>query len=292
MNTLGKRLKDATTGLSPEEKARLAIEDIFRGEPVLPSPERHRLLDAMSNEEGRRYNAVLARYETTKRHVTVLSRLVDALREQLLLRDRILWFQRALLEAEDRLLFEPTTGRALLVDNPNLKPGQPLILELTLASMKLGVWGRKRCPVGKATGVELHDRIIEALEIHARRIRDLAADVKAVYRHIVEESQELGLGFIAGYASLLVDQVSGYDRLLPGKAEDGALEGVAKWDIGECIFPVERRWALIWQEVEENAETARRIREDPEDWWPSAYDHDRQFRDRFLEMAKERARTL
>ena len=38
------------------------------------------------------------------------------------------------------------------------------------------------------------------------------------------------------------------------------------------ILPVEERWALVWEEVEEDAETARRVRADPEDWQPMSVD--------------------
>ncbi len=39
------------------------------------------------------------------------------------------------------------------------------------------------------------------------------------------------------------------------------------------VFPVEERCALVWEEVEEDQETARRMREDPEGWHPPSVDY-------------------
>ena len=39
-----------------------------------------------------------------------------------------------------------------------------------------------------------------------------------------------------------------------------------------CIFPVDDRWALERDEIGEDEETARRLREDPEAWVPSSHE--------------------
>ncbi|MFQ6028956.1 MAG: hypothetical protein ACE5Q6_15860 [Dehalococcoidia bacterium] len=39
-----------------------------------------------------------------------------------------------------------------------------------------------------------------------------------------------------------------------------------------AILPVDERWALVWEEVEENEETARRVRESPEGLIPVCYE--------------------
>ena len=38
-----------------------------------------------------------------------------------------------------------------------------------------------------------------------------------------------------------------------------------------AILPVDKRWALVWEDVVENAETARRIRHDPVDFIPASW---------------------
>jgi len=53
---------------------------------------------------------------------------------------------------------------------------------------------------------------------------------------------------------------------------------------------VERRWALVWEEIEEDEETARRIREDPEKWVPVSFEKSvKEMTGRFLETLKEAA---
>jgi len=42
------------------------------------------------------------------------------------------------------------------------------------------------------------------------------------------------------------------------------------WGSGQ---PVDDRWSLIWEDLEENAETLRRIREAPLDFIPSSWDN-------------------
>jgi hypothetical protein len=204
------------------------------------------------------------------------------------MRDRILWFYRALVEVEEAIIFDPDVAAPLLVENTNLKPGRPLTLRVLFADVSLGVWGRKnRLPVGKAPGVRLHEPVIEALDGHAARIRQIAGEIKALHRYVVEQSRDLGLDYIEGFCSIVVRQVSDHDRPL---LQDMA-ETVEQGHHRDSLFPVDDRWALVWEEVEEDAETARRVREDPEDWVAVSYEeqwHD--LRGRFLEMLKDEAR--
>ena len=41
-----------------------------------------------------------------------------------------------------------------------------------------------------------------------------------------------------------------------------------------AILPVDERWALVWEDIAENPETARRIQEDPQGWMPICYEQD------------------
>ncbi len=154
MKSPEKRLHEIISGLSPEEMARLAIEDALRKEPVLSPGDRHRMVRALSSHEGTRYNKVIDRYQSLLANLRLLTLLVDEARRQLLLRDRILWFERALIELDEAIVFDPGVSDALLVENPNLKPGQPLTLRVSLGTVRLGVWGKKkRSPFGKTSGV-------------------------------------------------------------------------------------------------------------------------------------------
>lgn len=290
MSSGEKRLDDIIKGLSPEEKARLVIEDLFREKPVLSPANCRRMLDEMSPEEGRRYNAVVERHETLKRNVRTLSHLAEGAKTQLLMRDRILWFYRALVEVEQAIIFDADVAGPLLVENTNLKPGRPLTLRVPFADMSLGVWGRKkRWPVGKASGVRLDERVIEALDIHTRRIRQIAGEMKALHRYMVEESRALELEYIEGFCSMVVRQVSDHDRPLLQEMGKTVEQGHHR----DSLFPVDNRWALVWEEVEEDAETARRVRADPEGWVVVSYEEEwHDLRDRFLEVMKDEARRV
>ena len=55
--------------------------------------------------------------------------------------------------------------------------------------------------------------------------------------------------------------------------------------MGGSVFPVEPRWALVWEDIEENLETARRVRQDPESWVPVSFEAEYQELDEgFLDM--------
>jgi hypothetical protein len=290
MSSGEKRLDDIIKALSPEDKARLAIEDLFREKPVLSPANCRRMLAEMSPEEGRRYNAVVERHETLKGNVRMLSHLAEGAKKQLLMRDRILWFYRALVEVEEAIIFDPDVAGPLLVENTNLKLGRPLTLRVLFADVSLGVWGRKqRLPVRNASGVRLNERVIEALGMHTGRIRQIAGEMKALHRYMVEESRALELEYIEGFCSMVVRQVSDHDRPLLQEMGKTVEQGHHR----DGLFPVDDRWALVWEEVEEDAETARRVRADPEGW--VAVSHDEEWHDlrgRFLDIMKDEARRV
>ncbi len=277
MTSPEKRLQEIISGLSPEKKARLDIEDGLRKEPVLSPGDRHKMVRALNPQEGTRYNTVIGRYKSLLENLDLLTRLVDQARRQLLLRDRILWFERALVELEEAIVFDPAVADALLVKNPNLKPGEPLELRVTVGTVRLGIWGNKeRSPFGKKGGIQLDERIAEALEFHIGRARRLAGDVKAIYGYLVDESRAIGLDFAEGFATGIVRQISEYDRPLIEDLLDEMKDGASPSNAWrrESVFPVDKARALVWEEVEEDAESARRIREDPADWVPVSYDRE------------------
>ena len=135
MTSPEKRLQEIISGLSPEEKARLAIEDGLRKEPVLSPSDCHRMVQALTPQEGPRYNRVIDRYQSLLANLRLLTQLVDEARRQLLLRDRILWFERALIELDEAIVFDAAVADALLVKNPNLEAGKPLVLRLSLGNL-------------------------------------------------------------------------------------------------------------------------------------------------------------
>ena len=287
MRSREKRVDDIVGGLSPEDKARVAIEDLLRAEPVISPTDYRKMLGAMRSEEGRRYNAFIHRFQTLKRNLDRLMHLVNDLKKQLLDRDRLLFYLRALEEMEENIssdAFNTGVSKALLIDNPNLRPGRPLEVRVTSATIRLGVWGKRRIPVSQKGGVHPDAKVIEILTLRAKVIRTQATGVKALFRYVKEESQDMGLEFIMGLAIEIVDDVAEHDRSMKrllretqersrqreeeGLTHEERLNRILtdEHELGACIFPVDDRWALEWDEIDEDEETGRSIREDPEEW--------------------------
>jgi hypothetical protein len=311
MSRAEKRLEDIIKGLSPEDKARLAIEDMFRSEPVLSESDYRKMMASMSSEEGRRFNVIASQYNSLRDNIRTLEHLATDIKTKLLVRDRILWWHRCLIYVVEAMIFDPKVAEPLLVQNPNVKPGKPFRLRLPFADITFGVWGRKRrSPIGPDTEVELHEGIIEALEYLTRRIRILTGEAKALYRYIVEESHAIGLEFMAGWATMLVNEVA-YHDVSYSMLTQRSKERFARWEaegltheecverilndepepVGCGIFPVDDRWALVWDDIEENQETAQRVRKTPTDWMPVSYEDDvKGIRGTILDDLKELAR--
>jgi len=324
MSTLEKRLETIIKSLSPEEQARIEIEDIFRSDPLISPADQRRMLASMSLEEGRRYNAYIDQYSRLKAKVVLLQNLANGAKVDLLERDRILWYHHVLEELVDRLGFphyfdkEAHVGKALLVGNRNVKPGKTLEIRLGFATLRLGVWGRNRRPYppGNSPQVVLHEKPLAALELYSQRIRETAADMKVILRYIVESAQAMDLEVLVGLAFQAVESVRQHDRpaieaqvdalmeqarkegwegtredarealtrfilKLPDVQNDGGVDWPLVWQEIQsrdlrgawngAILPVDKRWALVWEDLEESAEAAQRIREHPVDFIPSSW---------------------
>jgi len=268
VTTTEKRLTGIIGKLSPEEKAKLVIEDIFRDEPALSPDAKNKMLQTMGAEEGRRYNAYIDRYSRLKNEVVFLQDMANKVKMDLLERDRILWYQKGLEEMVDGLSFSEE-GKALLVDNPNLKPGKPLEVRLAFATLRLGVWGRKRQPFPSAgpPQVELREKPLAALDLYAKRIREAAADMKAILAYVVEEAQAMGLDVVEGWAQDAVENVRHHDRppeeaqidyLMKKAREDGweATREDAKEALTKFVLTLPNvqkdgdiDWPLVWEEL-------------------------------------------
>jgi len=95
-----RRLEDIVKSLSPEEKASLGIEDMFRPESVLSPSNFRKMLQALSPEEGRRYNTFMERFHTLRRNLLTFNSMREELLRLLLHRDRLLWYYAALMYLE------------------------------------------------------------------------------------------------------------------------------------------------------------------------------------------------
>ncbi len=294
MTSKEKRLEEIINGLSPEEKARLAIEDAFRKEPALSPGDHHKVVRALKDQERNRYDRVMDRLRALLPSLRLLVDLVGEVKSQLLLRDRILWYERALIDIEEAIILNPAIAGPLLVKNPSLKPDEPLEIRLVLGTVRLGVWGRKkRSPFGKMDGVQLDERVAEALQDHIGHVRRAASEIKAIHSYLVEESRAIGLEFMEGVATGVARQISEYDRPLLEDLLQEMRNGAPTSYASErqSVFPVDKDRALVWEEIEEDAETARRIRDDPEHWVPASCDQVMENSGQLLEILKGEAAT-
>ena len=90
MASIGGRLREVVKGLSPEDTARLIIEDTFRDQPVLSAAERRKMVNALDEKEAHRYTAFVERYTVLRRNLLQLTVLAGELHKNLLKRDSLL----------------------------------------------------------------------------------------------------------------------------------------------------------------------------------------------------------
>ena len=118
---------------------------------------------------------------------------------------------------------------------------------------------------------------MEAPEHHIGHARRLAGEVKAMYGYLVEESRAIGLDFMEGIATVVVRQISEYDRPL---IEDvlGPGEG---WLRAQRCLATGRAYSRWTRAGRLYGKRSRRTRkplgvsdDDPEDWVPASYDRE------------------
>ena len=166
-----------------------------------------------------------------------------------------------------------------------MKPGKPVDIAVPFATVRLGVWGGKRNPVSDHGGVEFAAEFVDTLDRGTDTIRSLARVLKALHRYVTEEADEMGLEGVQEMANAAVEEVAGHDLTMK-KIQRSMDERARRWDgegliyeerlqrivteelepSADGMFPVDARWALEWDEVEEDSETARFLRENPEEW--------------------------
>ena len=288
MASIGGRLREVVKGLSPEDTARLIIEDTFRDQSVLSDAERRKMVNALDEKEATRYTGFIDRYTVLRRNLFQLTVLAGELHKNMLKRDSLLWYREALVRMEEAIsldTFDTGVSKALLVDNPALKPGKPVDIAVPFATVRLGVWGRKRNPVSDHGRVEFAAEFMDTLDRGTDTIRSLARVLKAIHRYVTEEADEMGLEGVLEMADAAVEEVAGHDLTMK-KIQRSMDERARRWDEegltyeerlqrivaeeadppADSIFPVDSRWALEWDEVEEDSETARFLRENPDEW--------------------------
>ena len=158
-------------------------------------------------------------------------------------------------------------------------------IAVPFATVRLGVWGRKRNPVSYDGGVEFDGEFVDAMDRGTDTIRSLARVLKALHCYVTDEAGDMGLEGVLEMAGAAVEEVAGHDLTMK-KIRQRMDEQERRWDRegltyeerlerivaeeadppADGIFPVAAQWALEWDEVEEDTETTRCIRENPEEW--------------------------
>lgn len=88
------RIAQVVQAMSPEDKARWVIEAPLLGQEISDAEEQA-MLAKMKPEEGRRYNAYLARWNRLRHNLLALAVMITEIKMKLLERDRILWYLHA-----------------------------------------------------------------------------------------------------------------------------------------------------------------------------------------------------
>jgi len=253
MPSAEKRLEKIMDDLSPEEKCALLLEDEWLHESALSDSERRQLM-AMDQEEARRYKEYLDLFEHLRCDVSSMMDSTQKLLVLLLSRDRILWYIGGLTRCQEALTYDPT-----------FTPERPLEVQVPFVSVALG-------SSEQARGVELSPAVIEVLDSYAKRICEMAREVKALHSQVTQQAGEMGLKFIRELADSTVEQVRNWDQPSLGAIMEEIEERREQWDKeglsegemvdrildadpkprGMGVFPVEERWELDWNSLEED----------------------------------------
>ncbi len=269
MNKQRKQQEKMIDGLSPEDKARWVIEDQLRDPRTLSSAERRRMKNAMEPDERRQYNEFFRRWEELRVDLLILEQLTGCVKQMLLNRDLILTYVQGQWDMMDEIVM----GDAhipLITKNPNIKPRKPVAVELMFATVHFGVGGRQRVPL------PLHHHPLEPNEAYRDLmdfliiyIRQAAAELKAWVAYIIEEAGRLNLDFAAGLANEVVMDVAYHDRPSPEQrshAEHSEAVEEGRMTLEQYLVMqagggwVRDRWALKWDEIEQDVWVALSLR--------------------------------
>ena len=102
----------------------------------------------------------------------------------------------------------------------------------------------------------------EILELYAQMVRQRASECKALAAYVEEEAEAMEMGTVKPLIHWALRELKEYDRPLLREVVSGARGGIPEG----AIYLVEESWALVWEDVEEDPETSRRVREDPTNW--------------------------
>ncbi len=264
MKRIEKRLEELFGSLSPEELFKLVIDDCYKVESgdntIISKNHLHELVQGMQPEEGQRYNALLKKSGDLIHMCRTLNEICMQTEILLLKRDRVLWVRYSYI----------VLGDGFRVAGPRKKTN-PFKIR--------GVFGEELIFGGEPDLAETPEHVLEVLDSIVLLIRNYVADLKAMVTYLGEEAGSWELDLFLGMARMIVEKIRTYDRPYQEEFVEYIVAGVGYLDgEGNLVRPpgafvhVPHRLALVWEEVPENEETARRIREDPEHFVPASWD--------------------
>ena len=86
---------------------------------------------------------------------------------------------------------------------------------------------------------------------------------------VITGARQLGLPALETRFSEVIDPIIEFDRPLQDEIFQLIETGNAPEEIQRPLFPLGRRWALIWEDVEEDSGLVETIDRDPENWTPT-----------------------
>ena len=125
--------------------------------------------------------------------------------------------------------FDMGVSKALLVNNPVLKPDKPVDITVPLATVRLGVWERKRNPVSDHQEGEFAGEIVDALDRGTHPVWSLAQVLQVLHSDVAGETGEMGLEGVREMADATVDEVAGHDLTMK-KMQRRKDEWERRWD--------------------------------------------------------------
>ena len=209
------------------------------------------MLGALSPEEAQRYKAMIRENEILSYMLDTLGSLTSQLHVEIL---------------EQELLLTRRCHLDLVGSSVTLFSPASVLQEEYLTAF-----------YGAPKGEGMLKSINVTLALRKQRITVLAGDAKAVFNYIVDVAGKLGIepmianahSAIWGFESHTHDTTS----TSPTAASGTDTEQVASEAADDLL---DNEWLLDWEAVEENPDTAKRVRLDPKHFVPVSFDRDEQ----------------
>jgi len=251
--------------MSGAEKGRLMLEDFMCDPTMLDESERKRIMDSVNPTEGPVFNRVIDEFDGAWTVLRILAWTVNIIYIQLLERDRLLWYLRALVD-----LAEATSAKLISVDDDDRFVGPDFTVRCFFASVRVGLWEEEITDYEIHQSLKVEPKILQTLDLQVSSLRTMAAEAKAGEEFAREVADHLELPTLSEKINEVVAPVAEFDRPLEDELLDLIRRGGPINELRRPIFPIGRRWALVWEDLEIINETQDQIREDPGGWSPTS----------------------